>query len=400
MAEVFKVDSWFGHFTAPYRETIRAYRELLVSKAARKIDSKENDYQRAERLFAWFSMIEQAHAFESSEDARAAFAPHFLGIDTDFTSAIEAGVWGQKIKEDLLRSEELSSAFDDTGFNAALLDFVQYVPDEKIQLASDIAKSTEADEAREFLQEFLAAGEPLFDQIAESTRMRQEGLAAMAAMALETGLAEDVPFSATRNVQETLDEIIFLVHRMNFNRELREVLQDLYAGPSSDLAAIDACARYVRQVATARLPESLGEAVIGILLSARGPLALFEAKPQLERCLQSITAVKAHYGSIETVSHGQIRTLTEGASLESLSIGVLLETAQNALRQPQFFVPLVSKLKQLRAQGALRFAEGEGSPAAHAENPGALGLTVEMPGGETRGASSSSSNERNESGPL
>jgi hypothetical protein len=372
LAEVFKVDSWFAHFSASYRETLHAYRELLVSKAARKIDRKESDYQRAERLLSWVSLLEQTQAFETSEDACAAFAPHFRGIDTDFTSAIEAGVWAQKIREEVLRSDELSYAFEDAVFNDALLDFVMYVPDEKISLAGDIVKSTEADEVREFLREFQASGEPRFAQIAETARKRQLGLESMAAMAVETGLAEDVPFSITKNIQETLEEILFLVHRMNSNMELRELLQGLYAGPSSDLVAIEVSARYVRHVATAQLPESLSDTIIDILLSARGPQALSEARPQLERCMHAITSVRAQFASLEAITHGQVRELTGGQAFETVSTSTLLEALQNALRQPQFFVPLVTQLKQFRAQGALRFPDD-----IQPENPNALGLTVE-----------------------
>lgn len=366
LSEALKQEGFFAHFRSSYSQALRAYREMLRDKAARKIDSRESDFQRSERLLEWISFLDQSQAFGQNEEAADAFAPDFKGIDTDFSGAIEANTWSQKVREEILSPvDPIGGESDDSAFDSDLIEFVRSIENERIPVVIELCRSERALEILELMRQARFTGDYPFAESGRRFDARLQDLRGLRAICDALGFTQERPLESLAGLGETVEEILFLVRAMNSQQELRASLKAFFQGALTDLEAIEAASSYVKHVRAAALPTPIET----LLLSAIGPQALADSSQPLSRCLAALHSISASFARLESATHGMARDLAHGRALDTLPLEEMSERVQNALRLPQLFVDAVAQLRQRRAAIASESAAGltvDAAPAAPA----------------------------------
>jgi hypothetical protein len=345
LSEALRADGVFAQFKAPYKEALEKYRTLLRGGVALKVDSKNNGFQKAEKLKEWINLIEQSRAYAAQSEARQAFSPLFQGIDTDFASALEANAWAKSIRDEFL-SESADIPIDGVSytFDASLISFVTQVAEEKIPSAAQLIQSPETATVLAHLQSprFQTGGS--FSGMEQESKKRCWDYKKLLDVSHEIGLSSEIAMKELNEIALRVEEAYFLIQRMDADKELQSFLKEIYAGIDTDLSVIEPCAAYVKSVKSFQFPTEIESS----LLSAYGPQRLSDARSLVARCLTRVSTLHEHYRKLEAATRDEIRSIAHGKELEAASIVELMERIQSALKNAQHLADVVAELRAKR----------------------------------------------------
>jgi hypothetical protein len=363
LAEALRAEGLFAQFKAPYKEALEKYRTLLHGGVALKMDSKNNGFQKAEKLKEWMSLIEQTRAFAMQSEAKQAFSPLFQGIDTDFASALEANAWAKTVREEFL-SENTGAPMDGVSyaFDASLIEFVTQIPVDKIATAKELSQSAEAVAVLAHLES------PLFQQGGAFSGMEQErkkrcwDYKKLLDVSSEIGLSPEIAMKELSEIAMRVEEAYFLIQRMESDKELHSFLKEIYAGVNTDLSVIEPCAAYVKAVKSFQFPSEIESS----LLSAYGPQRLSDARSLAVRCMTRMSTLREHYRKLETATRDEVRSFARGKELESAPLVELMDRIQSALKNAQYLADVVAELRAKRDSGFIGLkVDRDPSDASH-----------------------------------
>lgn len=318
---------FFRVFSSSYKNAVQAYRDLLLPELAQQKKRGESRLQMSERLLDWANYLEQGATFENQPDLKTVFGSLARGFDTDFTSAMAVNSWSQATQEQL--KPELSE------FAQKLTDWIFTCPEKSIQqilasvtpLEADLKRSLDSDSA--FLQDRDLASIQTQDELelADYTELLN--------LMMRVSYREDGLLLGLESCQVMLEELAFLVKRMEDQPDLKAVFRSSYRGSETDLNLIDQALNYIQSIENAAIPEGLKDS----FLSAQGPQRIADSKGLVNGALNSLAAVRDHLDRLNTATQGQIQEWVEGP------LPQLMNRIQSALKQPALLSGWVEYLK-------------------------------------------------------
>jgi len=330
---------------------------------ALKMDSKNNGFQKAEKLKEWISLMEQVRTFAAQAEAKQAFAPHFQGIDTDFASALEANAWAKSVRDEFLtESGETPLNGVSYVFDSSVIEFILTIPQERIAAAAQWSRSPESALMQTILESAAFAEGGSFSTMEQERKKRCWDFKKLRDIAEAIDLSVDVPMKALSEITLRTEEAYFLIQRIESDPALQASLKDVYAGMDTDLSAIESCAAYVKAVRSFQFPAE----VEGSLLSAYGPQRLSDARSLVFRCQSRVATLHEHFRRLEGATRDEARRFSQGKELEFAPLVDLMDRVQMALKNAQYLAEAVSELRAGRDAGLTGLkVERDGSSASH-----------------------------------
>lgn len=330
LAEKIRDAGFFRALNSGYKESLRKYRELLLLPEGAN-PPKESRAQISSQLEDWANYLEVKAQVEDSAEAKAIFAPHFRGIDTNFDAALEANAWAAQVRAELESEDkgaeaDLCTRLADALFMApqeALLQAVEACSGAGIQAVQAILAEPEYAAGREF----AAIG---CDEEAcwmEATQLRDHLIA--------LGVHAGTKLSELPAIRAAAGDLLALLVNINAQPEARAAFKHAFAGEHTDLSLLASAQDYIDFVAGAGLSESLRAS----FLTAHGPQRLHDTRAGVVPALNGLAHVKEHLRRLEAATHGQSR------SLEDLPLLDLINRIQRALKSPAQLGALVDELR-------------------------------------------------------
>lgn len=363
LAEVFRADSLFAQFKAPYKQALEKYRGLLRGGVALKVDSKQNGYQKADKLKEWVSLIEQTRNFAQQSEAKQAFAPHFQGIDTDFASALEANAWAKAVRDEFF-SENGDTPLDGVSyaFDNALIAFITQVPEEKVSACVKWSQGPEVERIQALVKAPAIEQGGAFALLELERKKRCWDQKKLLELTSEIGLSDSIAMKELKEISLRLEEAYFLIQRIESDSAVQASLKDLYQGVETNLAVIEPCAAYVKAVKSVQFPAEVESS----LLSVYGPQRLDDARSLVARCFTRIATLHEHYRRLEVATRDEVRSFSQGKEIEFAPIVDLMDRIQSALKNAQYLAEVVAELRAKRDSGLTGLkVDRESSDASH-----------------------------------
>ncbi len=333
-------------FSSAYQSAVQEYRSLLVPEFAEKTKKGESRLEMSEKLLEWANYLEQRFAFDNQSDLKTVFGSLAKGFDTDFGSAMVVNLWATQTR-DVLKP-------DLNDFAQRWMDYIFSCPEKSVAPVLALIGPLEL-ELRRMIQ-----SDPEFLKDRDLTSIQTQDEAELAALTsllnvvLRVSYQEDGLLLGLDSCRVMVDELAFLIKRMDENSDVKTNFRTAFRGPETDLALIDQALGYIQMIENAAIPEPLRES----FLTAQGPQRIEDSRGLVNSALNSLAAVREHLDRLNTATQGQIQEWVQGPLPE------LMARIQNALKQPALLPDWVEYLKwqdEVRARGMgpiLSFVEG------------------------------------------
>ncbi|MGK5083899.1 hypothetical protein WDW37_11405 [Bdellovibrionota bacterium FG-1] len=336
LATALKKGGAFRAFTTAFKDANKFYETLLKPEINVKVVSKETPENRADRLLEWATYLEKKVVFENSTEGRAFFAPHFNGIDTDFTQALKTHDWGCELRSEMqVGNTATLEGQRDAEYCAKLLEWAFSAPAAALWGAAEESGNAEALQAQKFLLEpeyDLGRG---FQSVAREEEVRLIEVTRLVESLENLTIRPETTLNRLSELRGLVEERLLLLRRIESWSEMRSLLKNHFLGEETDLTLIENPRLYIEFIETAPLPESLRNS----LLTAHGPARLHDTRSLVAPALNGLVAVKDHLQRLEIATNGQSRMLEDEPLLD------LIQRLQRALKNPQGLAEWVDQAK-------------------------------------------------------